>query len=75
MTNPDAVTTRPEVGVRVSPSVSLQVAYNFTPQNVTADRVLFTIDWRFTQRWSVQGTQGAGELHSSIVDLLWHYRY
>jgi hypothetical protein len=75
VTNPDAVTTRPEVGVRVSPSVSLQVAYNFTPQNVTADRVLFTIDWRFTQRWSVQGTQGAGELHSSIVDLLWHYRY
>lgn len=71
--NPDANTTRPEVAVRVSPSVTLELGYNIAPPAVQRDKVMLTIDWRFAQRWSLEATEG--DRGTSIFDLLWQYRY
>jgi autotransporter translocation and assembly factor TamB len=71
--SPDSRTTRPEVAVRVRPDVTLQVGYNIAPPAVQRDRWLLTVDWRIAQRWSVQATEG--DRGTTILDLLWQYRY
>lgn len=66
---------RPEVAIRLSDSVTAQVAYSTglpTPgQN--PDRVLVTLGWHFRERWSLSTT--VGDKGSSVVDVIWQYRY
>jgi outer membrane receptor protein involved in Fe transport len=71
--NPDARTTRPEVAVRVRPDVTVQVGYNLAPKAVQRDQWMLTVDWRIAQRWSIQATEG--DRGTTILDLLWQYRY
>jgi translocation and assembly module TamB len=65
----------PEVAVQLSSKVSAEVSYRTkTPMpGEKADRVLLTIDWRFHPAWSLATT--LGDQGSSVMDLLWQYRY
>jgi len=67
-------TWTPEVAVQLSPRVSAEVSYRPTlPRpGENPDRVLLTLDWRFRRNWSIATTVGQ---HSSIMDLIWQYRY
>lgn len=71
--SPDAQTTRPEVSARVSNNVTLEVGYNIAPPTVKRDTILVSADVRLTQRWSFQLTEG--DRQTTILDLLWQYRY
>ncbi len=61
-------------------SVYFEVAYNSAgarmgPQAIgqTVPRTTFGIEWRFHKMWSLMTT--IGDTGSTLVDLLWHYRY
>ncbi|MGE0321785.1 MAG: translocation/assembly module TamB domain-containing protein [Polyangiaceae bacterium] len=71
----NAQSPRPELVVQVSPRVSAQVGYNLEePKPGKApDRTLFTLEFRIASRWSLATTFGDGG--SSLVDLVWRYRY
>jgi hypothetical protein len=68
---------RPEIGMRISPRLSVEVAYN--PEGGTTslaskpDRALVSLRWQLLARWSVETT--VGDQGTSIVDLVWRYRY
>jgi translocation and assembly module TamB len=66
---------KPEVEVQIARDISVQVAYviGTPPPGVNPDRTFFTFDWRFKRNWSMETT--FGDQGSSIVDLLWQYRY
>lgn len=70
-----AQSPRPELVVQLSPRVSAQVGYNLEePKPGKApDRTLFTLEFRIASRWSLATTFGDGG--SSLVDLVWRYRY
>jgi hypothetical protein len=61
-------------------NVYFEVAYNSAgarmgPQAIgqTVPRMTFGIEWRFAKMWSLMTT--VGDTGSTLVDLLWHYRY
>ena len=37
------------------------------------ERTLFTLDWRFLRKWSLETT--VGDAGTSILDLIWQHRY
>jgi translocation and assembly module TamB len=65
----------PEVAVQLSPKVMAEISYRTkTPlPGEKTDKVLLTIDWRFLPAWSIATT--LGDQGSSVLDLLWQYRY
>ncbi|MEZ4233895.1 MAG: translocation/assembly module TamB domain-containing protein [Polyangiaceae bacterium] len=71
----DAQGPRPELVVQLTPRVSAQVGYNLEePKPGKApDRTLFSLEFRIASRWSLATTFGDGG--SSLVDLVWRYRY
>lgn len=71
----DAQNPRPELVVQLTPRVSAQVGYNLEEPRPgkSPDRTLFSLEFRLSQRWSLGTTFGDGG--SSLVDLLWRYRY
>jgi hypothetical protein len=80
---PLAITTRvtneaqnptPEVALQLSPKLSAEISYRTRKPRFgeNPDRALVTLDWRFRRNWSVATTFGA---QSSVVDLIWQYRY
>jgi translocation and assembly module TamB len=66
---------RPEVEVQIAREVSLQVAYviGTPPPGTNPDSTLFTLNWRFIRQWSLETTIGSAG--TSILDLIWQYRY
>ncbi len=66
---------RPEVEVQIARDISLQVAWvlGATAPGSRPDRTLFTLDWRFVRRWSLQTT--IGDAGTSILNLVWQFRY
>jgi translocation and assembly module TamB len=71
----DSDAPRPEIAVRVSPRLSVEVAYNPTHSELsrTPDRALITLDWQLAPRWSVATT--VGDRGTSVLELIWSYRY
>jgi len=65
----------PEVAVQITPSVSAEVSYRTRAPGPgeKPDRVFVTLDWRFRRNWSVVTT--FGDQASSVLDLIWKYRY
>ena len=61
--------------MQVARDIALQVAWilGATTPGSNPDRTLFTLDWRFIQRWSLKTT--IGDDGTSIFDLIWQYRY
>jgi translocation and assembly module TamB len=66
---------RPEVEVQLSRDVTLDVIYNLglPPPGQNPDRTQLRLGWRFSTHWSLETI--LGDQGSSIVDLVWHYRY
>jgi len=66
---------RPEVAVQLSRDVAAELSYRFglTTPGDNPDRTMLTLDVRVKSNWSVQGT--VGDRGTSILDLLWRYRY
>ncbi|MET0592658.1 MAG: translocation/assembly module TamB domain-containing protein [Polyangiaceae bacterium] len=66
---------KPEVEVQIARDISVQIAYviGTPPPGMNPDRTFFTLDWRFRRNWSMETT--FGDQGSSILDLLWQYRY
>jgi translocation and assembly module TamB len=66
---------RPEVEVQIARDISLQVAYviGTPPPGQNPDTTLFTLNWRFIRQWSLETTVGSSG--TSILDLIWQYRY
>lgn len=70
-----AANPRPEVEVRIARDIALQIAWvlGTPPPGSNPDRTLFTIDWQFFRRWSLETT--VGDAGTSIADVVWHYGY
>jgi translocation and assembly module TamB len=68
-------TPRPEVEVQIARDISLQVAWvlGVPPPGSNPDSTLFTLNWRFLRKWSLQTTVGSAG--TSILDLIWQHRY
>lgn len=65
---------KPEVAVQLSKNVTAEVAYALgTAVLGQNDRVLVTVGWHFRQRWSLSTT--VGDRGTSLLDLIWQYRY
>jgi translocation and assembly module TamB len=66
---------KPEVEVQIARDISVQLAYviGTPPPGMNPDKTFVTLDWRFKRNWSMETT--FGDQGSSIVDLLWQYRY
>jgi translocation and assembly module TamB len=66
---------RPEVEVQIAKDISLQVAYviGTPPPGQNPDTTLFTINWHFIRLWSLETTVGSAG--TSIMDVIWQYRY
>jgi translocation and assembly module TamB len=71
----DSQGVTPEVAVQITPKVSAQVSYRTRAPSPgeKPDHVFVTLDWRFRRNWSVVTT--FGDQQSSMVDLIWQYRY
>jgi translocation and assembly module TamB len=71
------VNPKPEITVQVAKDISLQLARILyigpPPPGTSPDTTLLTIDWRFLAKWSLDGT--VGNAGTTIVDLVWKYRY
>jgi translocation and assembly module TamB len=71
----DQQSPTPEVAIQLGPKVTAQVSYRTkvpTPGE-QPDRVLLTVDWNFRHNWSIGTT--VGDRGSSVLDLIWQYRY
>ncbi len=70
----DAQSPTPEVAIQISPKLSAEISYRTRPPTPfeNQDRTLVTLDWRFRRNWSIATTVGQ---QSSVVDLIWRYRY
>ena len=66
---------RPELEVQVTKDVTVKAAYNLgvPGPGQNPDRTLLMIDWRFVRQWLLETT--IGDRGSSMLDLLWRYRY
>lgn len=67
-------TPSPTVAVQVSQNVTAEATY--VPEESTldkGDRYLLSVDWRFLRYWSLRITRG--NVGTSILDVLWQYRY
>lgn len=67
---------RPELGVRLSPRLAVEVAYNVEPTTTLSeppDNAFVSFDWRLSSSWSLQST--FGDKGSAAADVAWRYRY
>ena len=66
---------RPEVEVRVARDVSVSIAHvlGVPPPGSNPDRNLARIDFRLLRNWSLQTI--VGDQGSTLLDLVWQYRY
>lgn len=67
---------RPELGVRLSPRLAVQVAYVLEASAALAqppDRAFVSFDWRLSNAWSLETT--LGDHGSAAADVTWKYRY
>jgi translocation and assembly module TamB len=71
----DAANPRPELEVRIARDITVAIAHvlGVPPPGTNPDRNLATVDWRFLRNWSLQTT--FGDAGSSLLDLVWQYRY
>jgi len=71
----DEQSPTPEVAIQLGPRVSAEVSYRTRPPTPgeQPDRVLLTLDWSFRRNWSIGTT--VGDRGSSVLDLIWRYRY
>src|SRR5262249_50086092 len=70
----DAQSPTPEVAIRLSPKLTAEISYRTRPPSPleSQDRTLLTLDWRFRRNWSIATTVGS---QTSVLDLIWRYRY
>ncbi len=72
-----SVNAKPELVVQIAKDISLQLAYILfigpPPPGTSPDTTLLTVDWRFLRKWSLDAT--VGNAGTTIVDLVWKYRY
>lgn len=66
---------KPEVQVQITRSIALELetVIGAIPFGDNPDRNYATVDWRFLPRWSLATT--FGDQGTSILDVLWQYRY
>lgn len=67
---------RPELGVRLSPRLAVEVAYNLEPSAALSqppDKAFVSFDWRLSNSWTFEAT--LGDHGSAATDLTWKYRY
>ncbi|HVU00720.1 MAG TPA: translocation/assembly module TamB domain-containing protein [Polyangiaceae bacterium] len=66
---------RPELEIRIARDVSVAIAHalGVPAPGTNPDRNFATLDWRFRRHWSVETT--FGDAGSSMLDLVWQYRY
>ena len=66
---------KPEVQVQLTKTIALELetVLGAIPFGDNPDTNYVTVDWRFQPRWSLATT--FGDRGTSIVDLLWRYRY
>ncbi|MFW5739983.1 MAG: translocation/assembly module TamB domain-containing protein, partial [Myxococcota bacterium] len=66
---------RPEVAVQVTPEVTAQVTFVPTEPSPgqNPDRTLLTLEYRFLPQWTLEAS--VGDEGTSVLDLLWRYRY
>jgi translocation and assembly module TamB len=66
---------RPELAVQVSRRLTAAVGYNVgePAPGKAPDRTLLTLDFRLGRRWSLAST--FGDRGSSLLELVWRYRY
>lgn len=71
----DSQQPRPELAVQVTRRVTAKVGYNIgePAPGKAPDRTQFTLDFRLSRRWSLATT--FGDRGSSLLELLWRYRY
>ncbi|MEO7111937.1 MAG: translocation/assembly module TamB domain-containing protein [Polyangiaceae bacterium] len=71
----EANNPKPEVQVQITRTISLELAtiIGAPPFGDNPDTEYATVDWRFYPRWSLATT--FGNTGTSILDVLWQYRY
>ncbi|HVW28221.1 MAG TPA: translocation/assembly module TamB domain-containing protein [Polyangiaceae bacterium] len=71
----DSSNPRPEVEVRVARDVTVAISHviGVPPPGTNPDLNWATVDWRFLRNWSLNTT--LGDQGSSMLDLIWTYRY
>jgi len=71
----EANNPKPEVQVQITRTISIELAtvLGIPPFGDNPDTNFVTLDWRFYPRWSLATT--FGNKGTSILDLLWQYRY
>jgi translocation and assembly module TamB len=68
------VNPRPEVEVQIARDISLQVAWVLgVPPPTQPDTTLYTLNWRFLRKWSLEATYG--NTNTSILNVVWQHRY
>jgi translocation and assembly module TamB len=72
-----AADAKPTVEVQIAKTLSLELAHVLylgpPPPGTAPDTTLVTLDWRFLKKWSLLAT--VGNAGSTIVDMVWQYRY
>jgi translocation and assembly module TamB len=70
-----SVNPKPEVEVQIARNLSIQLAVilGLPPPGSNPDTTFLTIDWRFLKKLSLEST--VGNAGSTIVDMVWRYRY
>lgn len=71
----EAGSPRPELVWQLTPRVSAQLGYNVEAPapGKSPDRTLLTLEFRLFRRWALAST--FGDRGSTLLDLLWRYRY
>lgn len=67
---------RPELGVRLSPRLAVEVAYVMEASAALSqppDRAFVSFDWRLSNAWTLETT--LGDHGSAAADVTWKYRY
>ena len=61
--------------MRLRRNLVLEVGYNVgrLRPNRPPDRAILSLEWQFLPRWSAVAT--GGDAGSTLLDLLWQYRY
>ena len=70
-----ASTPRADVEVQIARSLSLQIAevMGIPPPGTNPDTTLLTLSFRFAKSWAAQST--IGNAGTTILDMVWQYRY
>lgn len=70
-----SVNAKPEIEVEIAKNLAVAVAeiIGQPPVGASPDTTFLTVDWRFLRKWSLAATVGNAD--TTIVDLLWKYRY